>query len=115
MALTAKMRKAIEYLVYTDMTDIELCEQIGMSTTTLWRMRKKEEFQEALSAECKHKFKSIEQLAIKKLQENVANNNQKAIEYALDYLGYKAADNLDVDMTAHIEIDYGEADEGTTE
>lgn len=115
MALTAKMRKAIEYLVYTDLTDIELCEQIGMSTTTLWRMRKNEEFQEALSAECKHKFRSIEQLAIKKLQENVEKNNQKAIEYTLDYLGYKAADNIDVDMTANIVVDYGDGDEDSAQ
>jgi hypothetical protein len=108
MALTAKQLKAIEMMVYDDKKDIEIYTELGMSSATFWKWKKNQEFQDAVSAECKRKFRSLEQLAIKKLQENVANNNQKAIEYALDFLGYKATEQHDIDMTAHIEVDYGD-------
>ena len=36
------------------------------------------------------------------------NNQQKAIEYILDYVGYKPKEQQEVQMDAKIEVDYGD-------
>ena len=47
----------------------------------------------------------LEKLAIQKLKENATKGNMRAIEYLLDYIGYKATEKIDVtsgDITINI-------------
>lgn len=49
---------------------------------------------------CQSRFKKLEALAIEKLTENIESNNQKAIEYALNYLGYKPVEKIEATTTS---------------
>ena len=50
----------------------------------------------------------MEKLAVYKLNEQINNNNWKAIQYVLDNTGYKMPEQQEVQMDARIEVDYGE-------
>ena len=55
---------------------------------------------------CHERFLSLEKLAIAKLKENAMKCNQRAIEYLLDYIGYKATDKLEVkDTTINVDVE----------
>ena len=51
-----------------------------------------------------NRFKEIERIAIQKLYENASNGNQKAIEYALDYVGYKSTTKLEAEVANEVTI-----------
>lgn len=107
MALSNKQKIAAEYMVANpEMTYEEVSQKLGVSSMTLWRWRQKPEFQEFSHELCVHKFKEIEKLAVQKLLENVNKNNQKAIEYALDYVGFKSKEQVEItDNCINIHID----------
>ena len=86
----------------------ELKDRAGVSQKTCYMYRQNEEFQEYVHQLCAQKFKDMEKVAMKKLSEEVDNNNWKAIEYVLNGLGYKGKDEMDIDLRANITIDYGE-------
>lgn len=105
MALTAKQKLAVEIMVsQPEKTYAEVASEVGVDDATLWRWRQKEEFQEYSHALCMQRFKDMEKMAIKKLQENAVNGNQKAIEYILDYIGYKATTKLEADVANEVTI-----------
>lgn len=91
-----------------NLTVPEYAKRIGVSDGTVSRRRYKPEFQEYYKEFCKDYFAGLEALAIVKLEENIQKNNERAIEYCLSALGYKEAEKHEIDMTAKIEIDYGE-------
>lgn len=88
--------------------NIDYAQRCKISEKSVYVYKNKPEFQQYLDELCKKKFKSMESLALKKLKEEVEDNNFKAIQYVLDGLGYKAKEEQEVSMDVNIEIDYGE-------
>ena len=107
--LTAKMKLCAEILVNDPEKKIgDLAQELGVDRKTLWKWRKREDYKAYEHELCHERFIDLEKLAIQKLKENASKGNQKAIEYLLDYIGYKAKEQQQVQMDAKIEIDYGE-------
>ena len=107
--LSNKQKAAAEYMVVNpEMSYEEVAQKLEISSMTLRRWRKQPEFQDYSHELCLERFKDLEKLAIQKLCENVRKSNQKAIEYALNFAGYQGVQKIDADMTAKIEIDYGD-------
>ena len=88
--------------------NIDYAAKCGISEKSVYVYKAKPEFQEYLSQLCRERFRAMEALAIKKLNEEIKNNNFKAIQYLLDGLGYNAKDQQEIQMEARIEVDYGE-------
>lgn len=107
--LTAKMKLCAEILVNDPERSLgDIAQELGVDPSTLWRWRKREDYKAYEHELCHERFMDLEKLAIQKLKENTMNNNQKAIEYLLDYIGYKPKEQQEIQMDAKIEIDYGE-------
>ena len=105
MALKAKQKALAELMILQpDMTNVEYAKEIGIDPKTLYKWKKTDEFQDYMHECCQLKFKELEKLAIEKLRENIKKNNQKAIEYALDYVGYKADTKITADLNSDITI-----------
>lgn len=105
MALNAKQKALAELMVSNlKLTNVEYAKEIGIDPKTLYKWKKMDEFQDYMHQCCIEKFKSLEDLAIEKLRENIEKRNQKAIEYALDYLGYKATQKVEADVNTDIVI-----------
>lgn len=106
MALNSKQKRAAEILVAEPERQLgDIAQELGVAESTFWRWRQTEEFKEYEHELCMERFRDLEKIAIQKLKENAKNNNQKAIEYILDYIGYKASEKLDVrsgDITINI-------------
>jgi uncharacterized protein YjcR len=105
--LTNKQKAAAEFMVANpEMGYDEVAEKLGVNPATLWRWRKREDFKEYSHSLCMERFRDLEKLAIRKLQENIMKNNQKAVEYALDYVGFKSPDTVEIkDKVIKIEIE----------
>ena len=105
MALKAKQKLLAELMVAKpELTNEEYAAEIGISERTLYDWKKLQEFADYRDKLCKERFSDLQELAISKLKENIDKNNQKAIEYALDYLGYKATTKVEADITSDINI-----------
>ena len=105
MALKPKQKLLAELMVAKpELTNEEYAKEIGIDPKTLYVWKKKSEFQDYINELCKNKFSDLQTLAIEKLKENVAAKNQKAIEYALDYLGYKATTKVEADVSGNMDI-----------
>lgn len=105
MALKPKQRLLAELMVSNPkMTNLEYAAEVEIDPKTVYKWKKEQEFQAYLHELYIEKFKSLEDLAIQKLQENIEKRNQKAIEYALDYLGYKATQKVEADVNTDITI-----------
>lgn len=104
--LTTKMKRCAEILVAEPEKPLgDVAQELGVDPSTLWRWRQRDDYKEYEHDLCMTRFRDLEKIAIQKLKENATNNNQKAIEYILDYIGYKASEKLDVrsgDITINI-------------
>lgn len=97
--LTSKMMRAAEIAVANPEKPVsEIAQELGVDTSTLWRWTKDDKYKEYQHELCVERFKDLEKLAIKKLKENAMNNQQKAIEYILDYVGYSSTLKIDADV-----------------
>lgn len=107
MRLTPIMKKCAEILVNEPEKPIqEVADELGVHRVTLWKWRQREDYKEYEHKLCHDRFMDLEKLAIQKLKENTTKGNQKAIEYLLDYCGYKATDKLEVkDTTINVDIE----------
>lgn len=95
--LTSKMKLCAEILVNNPEKSIEdVANEIGVHRATLWKWRQRDDYKEYEHQLCHARFLDLEKLAIQKLKENATKGNQKAIEYLLDYIGYKASEKIDV-------------------
>lgn len=110
MALKPKQMRAAELMALRpEMKDKEIAAEVGISKKTMWVWKTKiPEFMEYYHSICESAFKDMESLAVQKLRENVVKGNQKAIEYALDYLGYQATTKIDAKIDNDITITIGE-------
>lgn len=79
-----------------DRTNADYAREIGIDQKTLYRWKKEEIFKEYLHQLCREKFKDLERLAIKKLEEQIRGGNFGAITYVLDSTGYKATEHIDI-------------------
>jgi transposase-like protein len=103
--LKPKQKLAAEMMVANpEMNYEDIAKKLGVNPATLWRWRKLPEFQDFSHELCMERFKDMERLAIQKLQENIMKNNQKAIEYMLDFVGYKTVDKAEIDLSTDINI-----------
>lgn len=99
-ALTPKMIEAIELRVANPkFTDVEICKRIGVTSTTMSRWKKKQEYWDELHKACREKFKAAETIAIEGLIKNAENGNVQAQKYLLDYMDYKAPDKVEQTVT----------------
>lgn len=95
--LTSKMKRCAEILVAEPEKPLgDVAKELDVDPSTLWRWRKRQDYKDYEHALCHERFMDLEKLAIQKLKENAKNNNQKAIEYLLDYIGYKATEQVDI-------------------
>ena len=92
------------------LTNEEYAERVGCNPSTVYTWKKNEEFQEYKHKLCEKTFRSYEALAIQKLMQNANKGNQKAIEYLLNYVGYKPKDEIDIN-SGDINITIGDADD----
>ena len=105
MALKAKQKILAELMVMKpELTNVQYAEEVGIDPKTLYKWKKTDEFQDYLHECCQDKFKDLEKLALDKLRDNIGKGNQKAIEYALDYLGYKAETKISADLNNDVTI-----------
>ena len=79
-----------------ELTKEQLAERVGCNATSVYTWRKLPEFQEYYHQLCEKRFRSFEGLAVQRLMQNANKGNQKAIEYLLNYLGYKPEDKIDI-------------------
>lgn len=108
MALSKKQLSAIQYIVYTDKEDSEIAPEIGVDRSTIWRWRKLDEFNDAIEAECRRKFKKLQTTALNGLETLVARGHFGAIKYIMDGNSYAPTEKHDVLLDATIQVDYGE-------
>ena len=92
------------------LTNEELADKVGCNVSTIYTWKKNEEFIVYYHTLCEKRFRSYEGLAVKKLVENANKGNQKAIEYLLNYIGYKPKDEIDI-SSGDINITIGDADD----
>ena len=78
------------------LTNEEYARRVGCNAASVYAWKKLKEFQEYYHELCEKTFRSYEGLAVKKLMENANKGNQKAIEYLLNYVGYKPKDEIDI-------------------
>lgn len=78
------------------LTNEELADKVGCHVATIYVWKKNEEFLTYYHKLCEKRFRSCESLAVKRLIENANKGNQKAIEYLLNYIGYKPKDEIDI-------------------
>lgn len=92
------------------LTNEELADKVGCNVSTVYTWKKNKEFIGYYHTLCEKRFRSYEALAIRKLMENANKGNQKAIEYLLNYIGYKPKDEIDI-SSGDINITIGDADD----
>ena len=110
--LKKKQRDAIQLLVYTEMKDSEVKEELNISDSTLWRWKKDEEFCAELEKENRRKFKSLQREALHTMAKLINEGHFQAAKYILDGNDYAPTEKHELDMTANITVDYGDDDEG---
>lgn len=108
MTLTGKQYEAIQLLLYSDMQECAIAEQLEINPSTLWRWKQNEEFAKELEAENRRKFKSLQQQALQTLERLLKEGNFNAAKYILDGNGYAPTEKQEIKMDAKIEVDYGE-------
>ena len=96
-ALSNKMKLCAEILVNDPEKKIgDIAQELGVDRKTIWKWRQREDYKEYEHQLCHSRFMDLEKLAIQKLKENTSKGNQRAIEYLLDYIGYKTEEKIDI-------------------
>lgn len=108
MALAKKQYEAIQLLLYSDMQECAICEQLEINPSTLWRWKQNEEFTTELEAENRRKFRSLQKEALQTLERLLKEGNFNAAKYILDGNDYAPTERQSIQMDAKIEVDYGE-------
>lgn len=107
--LNNKMLKCIELMVYSDMRKQDIAEELGVSSVTLWKWQKREDFQLALKEEMHRSFRGMATKAIKKL-ENLLDSKNEGIALAasrevLNKAGYLETQKVEQDIKNEIVVE----------
>lgn len=110
--LTGKQLQAIELMISTNMTQIEIAKAIGMCDETVHRWTKNELFQAKLEEENRKRFKKLAVEAQREMQRLALKGKSEQVRFQackdiLDRAGYKPKDEIDLGGI-DIKIDYGE-------
>ena len=109
MALTSRQRKAAEMMVAEPEKHLkDIAHELGVDEATFWRWRKRDDFKEYVHELCHERFMDLEKICIAKLRTNAIKGNQRAIEYALNYIGYQPAQKVEANVNTDIVIDVTE-------
>lgn len=107
--LTPKAKQLAEYRVDNPtLSDLQVSRDIGIDPKTIYKWKKKPEFQEYEHELCLIRFKEAQRIAVKKAYELAEKGNAKMIEYLLTNNGFKLPEEQNVNLDAEISIDYGD-------
>jgi len=112
-----KMEQALEIVRKNPAISFKmLAEEIGLTKSSCqrWYAEDIDGFKARYEAALKDAFNRLEGLAVQCMGDLIVNGNFQAAKYVLDNRGYKPVEKTEVDMTANIQIDYGDDDEGST-
>lgn len=97
VSLNRKQKLAAEIMAAEPLTSgAEIARRVEVDVNTFYRWKKNPEWVEYVHTCCVEEFKEIEKIAVQKLKENTMKGNQKAIEYVLNYMGYKPEETIDI-------------------
>jgi len=95
--------KAIELMVYTDMTYLQIADEIKCNNNTITQWLKDADFQKALQAEMHRKFSKLAVKATKKLEKLIDCENDNvalgAVKECLSKAGYDAVQKVEETST----------------
>lgn len=106
MALNSRQLKAVELLVYTNKTQNDIAEEIGIKPSTLSVWLNGEEFQAALHKEMRRSFGYLATKAKRRMEE-LLNSNQDSVAFAaakeiLNKAGYQEAQKVEQEITTKV-------------
>lgn len=109
MELKPRQKAAAELMaLHPELSFTAIRNELNIGEKTFWEWRKKPEFMEYYHSLCENRFKELEAIAVAKLEENIINNNQKAIEYVLDYQGFAAPQKIEANVATEIIVNIEE-------
>lgn len=108
MALNNRQLKAVELLVYSDMTQQDIATQVGVKPPTLSVWLNQDEFQAALQKEMHRSFGYLATKAKRKM-EKLLNSNQDSVAFAaakeiLNKAGYAESQKIEQDMNVKTQV-----------
>ena len=106
--LTKKQQQALVAIVENlseGLTETELAKRAGVSRQTLWELRKKPEFQEALREMVRDELTGKVDFAAKKLLQKVDEGNVKCLLALLELTGLYATVNRNVNLDFRAELE----------
>lgn len=86
----------------------KLAEETGISESTLYKWRMKQDFWDRVHEKSKAKFSSLESKAIKALEEKVDEKDFAAVKYVLDGLEYNSKQKVEISSPDVISIKISE-------
>ncbi len=103
--LTPKAKQLAEYRVDNPtLSDLQVSRDIGIDPKTIYKWKKKPEFQEYEHELCLIRFKEAQRIAVRKAYELAEKGNAKMIEYLLTNNGFKLPDEQNINLTGDMEI-----------
>ena len=103
--LTPRARELAEYRVNNPtLSDLQVSRDIGIDPKTIYKWKKRPEYQEYEHELCLQRFKEAQRIAVKKACELAEKGNTKMIEYLLTNNGFKLPDEQNVNLTGDMEI-----------
>lgn len=107
--LTAKQRKAVELLIYSDMTYNQIAEEVGVNRKTLWDWRNEPQFT-AFQAEYQRmkqeQWLATVEAARKSALKLCADGNQRMVEFILKNDGLNPTQKVEADISTDIVINF---------
>lgn len=103
--LTPRARELAEYRVNNPtLTDLQVARDIGIDPKTIYKWKKRPDFQAYEHELCLLRFKEAQRIAVKKATELAEKGNAKMIEYLLTNNGFKLPDEQNINLTGDMEI-----------
>lgn len=107
--LKPRQKAAAELMaLHPEMSFTAIRNELGISEKAFWEWRKKPQFMNYYHSLCENRFKELEAKAVAKLEENIENNCQKAIEYVLNYQGFAAPQKIEANVSTEIVVNIDE-------
>ena len=99
-------------MVYSDMTQLEICKEIGVSKNTISSWLKKDCFQEELKKETQRSLNGLAQKATRRLNKLLDSKNDMvalgACKEVLNKGGFKEVDKVEQNTTITFDVEVDE-------